>query len=92
MKTYFIATVMSVLVSVGAAGQNLERVNAGDFFDSHAGKIVYIELADTQVLVFRTCFCGCSRPGSRRQARISDRAGGGAVITLSLPVSVLQAA
>ena len=52
MKTYFIATVMSVLVSVGAAGQNLERANAGDFFDSHAGKIVYIELADTQVLVF----------------------------------------
>jgi len=52
MKSCFIATVMLVLASVGAAGQNLERVNAGDFFDSHAGKIVYIELADTQVLVF----------------------------------------
>ena len=40
----------------------------------------------------RTCLCGCSYPGARRLANVSDRPGGGAVITLSLPVSVLQAA
>jgi hypothetical protein len=43
---------MSLLLTASCAGQTLERVNASDFFDSHAGKIVYIELADTQVLVF----------------------------------------
>lgn len=52
MKNYRVATVILVLAAASCAGQTLERVNASDFFDSHAGKIVYIELADTQVLVF----------------------------------------
>jgi hypothetical protein len=43
---------ISFVATLSAVGQSLERVNASDFFDSHAGRIVYIELADTQVLVF----------------------------------------
>jgi hypothetical protein len=52
MNKYVVVIIVSLFATVSAASQNLERVNASDFFDNHAGKIVYIELADTQVLVF----------------------------------------
>jgi hypothetical protein len=52
MKLHVIAIMILLCPAANTADVKLERVDAGDFFDSHAGKIVYIELADTQVLVF----------------------------------------
>jgi hypothetical protein len=52
MNPYISSILILFLATAGAAAQDLERVNASDFFDRHAGRIVYIELSDTQVLVF----------------------------------------
>ena len=47
--SFFIISLCPIL----SAQQNqLERVDAADFFDLNAGSIVYIEIADSQVLVF----------------------------------------
>lgn len=52
MKTLLLLGLATLAVGVQGADAPSERIKASDFFDAHAGNIVYIELADSQVLVF----------------------------------------
>jgi hypothetical protein len=53
MKVLHYVLGMFIIVAMPKATlAQLEEVEASDFFDVHAGEIVYIEIADSQVLVF----------------------------------------